>query len=150
MSEKGRGTAPEFDLMHFTPYRLTVAAQKLSDGLARQYRTRFGISVPEWRVLVHLTHSGNVSVRDIEMRVAMEKSKVSRAASRLEDAGYIAKRINDKDRRLVQLALTPKGEELMSKLLPLAIAFQAEIEEKLGDTFKGLDDAIEKLLGEEQ
>lgn len=150
MSERGKKSTPEFDLMHFTPYRLTVVAQRLSDGLAKQYRSKYGISVPEWRVLVHLTHSGNVSVRDIEARVAMEKSKVSRAASRLEESGYIVKRINDNDRRLVQLALTEKGEELMSKLLPLAVAFQAEIEAKLGEAFAGLEAGVELLLGEEE
>ena len=40
---------PEFDLAGFTPYRLAVAAEKTSEALARQYRERFGISIPEWR-----------------------------------------------------------------------------------------------------
>lgn len=150
MSEKNKGKFPDFDLMHFTPYRLAVAAEQLSEGLARSYRKKFGISTPEWRVLVHLAYSGNVSVRDIEARVAMEKSKVSRAASRLEKSGYIAKRINDADRRLVQLALTSKGERLMQELLPLAITFQAEIEKKLGAAFEGLEKALDGLMGEKE
>lgn len=136
----------DFDLMRFTPYRLAVAAQKLSEELARQYRKQFGISIPEWRVLVHLAHSDDVSVRDIEVRVAMEKSKVSRAASRLETAGYIAKRVNEADRRLVQLALTPKGQALMAELIPLANAFQSEIEARLGGTLKGFEAGLDNLL----
>jgi DNA-binding MarR family transcriptional regulator len=137
---------PDFDLMGFTPYRLAVAAQTLSEQLARHYRTDFGISIPEWRVLVHLAHSGDVSVRDIEIRVAMEKSKVSRAASRLETAGYIVKRVNDSDRRLVQLALTPKGRALMAELLPVALAFQAEISARLGPALAGLEAGLDTLL----
>jgi DNA-binding MarR family transcriptional regulator len=137
---------PDFDLMGFTPYRLAVAAQTLSEQLARHYRTDFGISIPEWRVLVHLAHSGDVSVRDIEIRVAMEKSKVSRAASRLETAGYIVKRVNDSDRRLVQLTLTPKGRALMAELLPVALAFQAEISARLGPALAGLEAGLDTLL----
>ena len=137
---------PTFDLDRFIPYRLAVAAQKTSEALARQYRDRFGISIPEWRVLVHLAAAGDVSVRDIERRVAMEKSKVSRAASRLETAGYVTKREAESDRRLVSLALTDKGEALMQELLPLAEAYQREIEARLGDALEGLEDGLGRLL----
>lgn len=140
---------PEFDLAAFLPYRLAVAAAKLSEGLARRYRAEFGISVPEWRVLVHLAQSGNVSIRDIEARVAMEKSKVSRAASRLEAAGLVAKEINESDRRLLHLSLTAKGRALMARLLPLAIAYQAEVAAGLAETLPGLEAGLDRLLGEE-
>jgi len=143
---------PDFDLDGFTPYRLAVAAQKLSEQLAKQYRVQFGISIPEWRVLTHLSRSaGNVrvSVRDIEVRVAMEKSKVSRAASRLEENGYIMKTVNDNDRRLVRLSLTDKGRALMAELLPLAIAFQKEISAKLDETLDGFEAGLDRLLEED-
>ena len=137
---------PPFDLAGFSPYRLTVAAQKLSDAFARQYRDQFGISNPEWRVLVHLSQSDGTSVRDIEARVAMEKSKVSRAAKRLEKAGYISKKINETDRRLLHLHLTSKGQSLMTDLLPLADRFQQEIENHLGEAFAGLEAGLDKIL----
>lgn len=137
---------PEFDLMAFTPYRLAVVAQRLSELLARQYRDRFGISIPDWRVLVHLAHSGGASVRDIEVRVAMEKSKVSRTCTRLEVRGLIVKRAHDSDKRLVHLALTEAGRALMADLLPLAAAFQSEVEARLGVEFDMLEAGIDKIL----
>ena len=141
--------APPFDLMHFMPYRMAAAAQLLSDQLAAIYRARSDLSNAEWRVLAHLAHSGNVSVRDIEVRVGMEKSKVSRAAARLEEQGLIEKRVNETDRRLLQLTLTQKGRALMAELLPLAAAFQADVERRLGPAFAGLETALDRLLGEE-
>lgn len=137
---------PTFDLMGFTPYRLSVAAAAISEELAAHYRARFDISIPEWRVLVHLAHAGDVSVRDIETRVAMEKSKVSRAATRLEVEGYITKKVNAADRRLLQLSLTPKGRVMMAELLPLAMAFQKEIETRFGAAFEGLEAALDQIL----
>ncbi|SMX36951.1 MarR family winged helix-turn-helix transcriptional regulator [Maliponia aquimaris] len=147
---KDRATLPDFDLGRFTPYRLAVAAERTSEELARQYRARFGISIPEWRVLVHLAQpldgAETVSVRDIEARVAMEKSKVSRTASRLEAAGLIEKAVDAGDRRLVRLALTAKGRVLMAELLPLALAYQQEIEARLGEAFAGLESGLQALL----
>tara|TARA_B100001093_G_scaffold501921_1_gene554214 strand:- start:600 stop:1037 length:438 start_codon:yes stop_codon:yes gene_type:complete len=141
---------PPFDLAGFSPYRLTVAAQKLSDVFARQYRDQFGISNPEWRVLVHLSQSDGTSVRDIEARVAMEKSKVSRAAKRLEQAGYISKQINKTDRRLLHLHLTAEGQSLMTELLPLANRFQQEMETRLGNAFAGLEAGLDKILEDQE
>ena len=141
---------PPFDLAGFSAYRLTVAAQKLSDAFARQYRDQFGISNPEWRVLVHISQSDGTSIRDIEARVAMEKSKVSRAAKRLEQAGYISKQINKTDRRLLHLHLTAEGQSLMTELLPLADRFQQEMETRLGKAFKGLEAGLDKILEDQE
>ena len=135
-----------FDLAGFLPYRLAAAAGRISRAFAERYREEFGISIPEWRVLAHLHHAGPVSVRDIEARADMEKSKVSRAASRLERAGYIEKTVNDSDRRLLQLKLTPEGRALMRRILPVAMQFQAEIRDRLGPAAEGLDAALDLLL----
>jgi DNA-binding MarR family transcriptional regulator len=137
---------PPFDLAAFTPYRVALAAQRLSEALAREYRARFGLSVPDWRVLVHLAQSDSVSVRDIEDAVAMEKSRVSRTAARLEARGLVAKRADPGDRRLVQLSLTAEGRAMMADLLPLASAFQKEIEARLGADFAGFDRALQAVL----
>ncbi|CAN0553136.1 unnamed protein product, partial [Laminaria digitata] len=122
-------------------------------ALARQYRERFGISIPEWRVLVHLAQpldgAATISVRDIEERVAMEKSKVSRAASRLEAAGYVEKTVDAGDRRLVRLALTDKGRQMMADLLPLAMAYQKKIEATLAESFAGLEAGLDAILDAE-
>ncbi len=150
MTDETRPPLPEFDLMGYTPYRLAVAAQTLSEELAKQYRERFGISIPEWRVIVHVAHSGGASVRDIEARVGMEKSKVSRAATRLEERGFVTKQINAQDRRLIHLSLTAEGRALMVDLLPIAQAYQKEVERRLGATFAGFEAGLDKIIGDKQ
>jgi len=135
-----------FDLNAFLPYRLSAAANRTSRAFAERYREEFGITIPEWRVLAHLNHAGAVSVRDIEARVDMEKSKVSRAASRLEGAGYITKETHGTDRRLLALRLTPAGNALVARVLPVAIAFQHEMLERLGEAAPGLVRALDILL----
>ena len=118
---------PPFDLSAFLPYQLATAAARVSRGFAGRYRAEFGLSIPEWRVLAHLAQSGVVSVREIQARVDMDKSKVSRAAARLESAGLIVKAANAADRRLLDMTLTPAGQALMGRIRPVADAYQAEV-----------------------
>ena len=136
----------EFELARFLPYRMAVAAERLSAGLAKRYRDEFGISVADWRVLVHVADAGTVSIREIHQRVNLEKSKASRAASRLEAAGYLSKEVNETDRRLLALTLTQKGEALMDKLLPLASAYQAQLDTVLAPYLDALDQALDIMI----
>ncbi len=120
-----------FALDRFLPYRLAVAASRVSRGFAERYREPFGLSVAEWRVLAHLHAAGAVSVRDLHLRADLEKSKASRAAARLEAAGLVAKAEDGRDRRLVSLSLTEAGRARMEALIPLAEGYEAELMARL-------------------
>ncbi len=120
-----------FDLAQFLPYRLSVLATRVSADFAAVYAERFNLSVPEWRVLAHLIQGGDVSVREIHVRVNMDKSKVSRAAQRLELRGLISKAEHPRDKRPVSLSLTDAGQALMAEIEPLALGFEAELLSRL-------------------
>jgi len=137
----------DFDLTQFLPYRLNAAAARVSRAFARRYRSEFGLSIPEWRVMAHLHAAAGqtVSVRDIEARAEMEKSTVSRAATRLTGAGLIARAADADDRRLLRLSLTPAGQALMARLIPVALAFQTELLAELGPATPGLSAALDAL-----
>jgi DNA-binding MarR family transcriptional regulator len=137
-----------FDLAAFLPYQLAVASSRVSKGFADRYRAEFGLSIPEWRVLAHLAQSGSVSVREIHARVDMDKSKVSRAAARLETAGLIEKRENLEDRRLLDMRLTDTGRALIARIVPIADAYQAEVLAKLTDGAAEFRAALLKLIGD--
>ena len=104
------------------------------------------MTVPEWRVIVHLYNAGPVSIREIQARVDMDKSKVSRAASRLEKSGFITKETNTDDRRLLKLALTPDGHERMQQIIPLADKFEAQLLERISPEGASFRATLLKLL----
>lgn len=123
----------DFELDAFLPYQIAELSRRMSAGFERFYRARYGISVAEWRVVAHLSQQAAVSVREIHERVGMDKPKVSRAAARLEKNGYITKATNPADRRLVELSLTEKGEDMIATLAPIAARYQADLDAALGD-----------------
>ena len=134
-----------FDLSDFLPYQLAVASSRISRAFAERYRAEFGMSIPEWRVLAHLAQSDAVSVREIHARVDMDKSKVSRAAARLEAAGLIEKRENPEDRRLLDMRLTAKGRDLIARIVPIADAYQGELLALIGPHAEGFRSGLQKL-----
>ncbi|RVT81666.1 MarR family transcriptional regulator [Rhodobacteraceae bacterium CCMM004] len=136
---------PDFDLDLYLPYRLTVLASRLSAELATQYKKDYGISMPEWRVLLNVGYSDSPSIRDIEKHVSLEKSKVSRAAASLEAKGFLIKEMDATDRRLLKLALTDRGAELLGELIPIATAFQDRLNRILCDQEPALRHALDLL-----
>lgn len=134
-----------FDLSAFLPYQLAVVSSRISREFAERYKAEFGLSIPEWRVLAHLAQSDAVSVREIHARVDMDKSKVSRAAARLETSGLIEKRENAEDRRLLDMRLTRKGRELIARIMPIADTYQAEIIAHLGALSPEFRAGLQKL-----
>lgn len=136
-----------FDLSDFLPYQIAVTSGHISRRFAERYKTEFGLSIPEWRVLAHLAQSEMVSVREVHERVDMDKSKVSRAAARLEAAGLLEKQENPDDRRLLVMRLTPAGRALIDRIVPIANAFQAELLAQLGADAPAFRTGLEKLRG---
>ena len=137
-----------FDLSAFLPYQLAVVSSRISREFSELYRAEFGLTIPEWRVLAHLAQSDQVSVREIQARVDMDKSKVSRAAARLEAQGLIEKRENLEDRRLLDMRLTTKGRDLIARIVPIADAYQAQLLVQIGADAALFRAALLRLLEE--
>jgi DNA-binding MarR family transcriptional regulator len=136
----------DFDLSEFLPYQLAVLAERVSDGFSTLYRQKYGLSVAEWRVVAHLSQADKVSVREIHKQVVMEKSKISRAASRLESNGYVTKAANPEDGRLVSLRLTDKGRAMMDDLAPMAAAYETSLMQALGADGDRFRVAVRRLM----
>ena len=112
------------ELDGFLPYRVARLAAALSRGLAAQYELKYRISVAEWRVLVHLARCHQVSVREIHDCVNLDKPRVSRAVTRLTEAGLVAKTGSATDQRLLSISLTDEGHALLGHILPRARAYE--------------------------
>lgn len=112
-------------LDRFLPYRLAVLANAVSKGIARLYADRFGITIPEWRILAVLGSFGPATSASIQARSAMDKVQVSRAIARLTDAGLVDREIDPGDRRRATIAMTPEGVRIYAEIVPLARSREA-------------------------
>ena len=113
----------------FLPYRLNVVASLVSQALSRIYADRYGIGVPEWRVLVTLGQYGMMTGKAIGAHSHMHKTKVSRAVALLEKRKLVTRRANRADLREAFLALTPAGRAMYDDLAPIALDFANRLSE---------------------
>lgn len=108
------------------PYRLSIASNAVSERVAAVYQARFGLKVPEWRVLAVIAERGRAAQATLVDATRMDKMTVSRAATRLVERGLLA-RTRAGDRRTLELSLTPEGAALHGEIAPLAMAIEAEL-----------------------
>jgi DNA-binding MarR family transcriptional regulator len=116
-------SAAPLKLDEFLPYRLNVVANLVSQALSRIYVDRYGIDVPEWRILVTLGEFETMTAKAIGAHSHMHKTKVSRAVSELERRKLLVRRENRADRREAFLSLTPAGRAIYEELAPGALDF---------------------------
>jgi DNA-binding MarR family transcriptional regulator len=124
-SEAKRQTQARLDLDHFVPYTLSLLSNRVSDAIARHYSERFGLSIPEWRVMAVLGQTPGLSARDVATRTAMDKVQVSRAVASLLRTKRIARVGDDKDGRVTRLSLTKQGTAIYDEIVPLALHLES-------------------------
>jgi DNA-binding MarR family transcriptional regulator len=133
MSETLSAEAALFRLEDFLPYRLSVAANRVSRAFARRSAEEFGLTIPEWRVLAVVGDDQPVSAGEIVLRTAMDKAKVSRAVAGLLDRDLLRRAVNPLDQRRHMLAHSRKGRQIYEAIVPRALALQAEVTQELSD-----------------
>ncbi len=130
------------DLDRFLPYRLSVLSNRVSDAIAQHYSERFGLTIPEWRVMAVLGQTPNLSARNVAQRTAMDKVQVSRAVATLVEARRVARQDDASDGRIMRLSLTTKGRAIYGEIVPLAL----HLEEVLLAALTGEERASLKTL----
>jgi DNA-binding MarR family transcriptional regulator len=119
-------------LSEFLPYQLSITSNAVSDLIARSYHGRFGLKIPEWRVMAVLAERGSATQRDLSSATQMDKVTVNRASKTLVERGLVGRAPNATDGRSHHLALSVTGKELYAQIVPLALSVEAEIESILG------------------
>ena len=141
-----RANGDAFRLEEFLPYRLSVAANRVSRLFARRYNAAYGLSIPEWRVLAIVGRNGTLSPSAVGEATAMDKVKVSRAAASLVARGLLKQTQDPNDGRGRLLRLTRKGVTVHQGMVPLACELEEQLAEGMSRTeWGGLLKALDKL-----
>ena len=119
--------APEHvSLADYLPYQLATSSTAVSRLIARAYEDRFGLSIPQWRLMSVLAE-GPLTQQAAVVRTAMDKVRVSRAAQDLVERRLAVRLSNRVDRRSHSLELTAAGRRLFAEIVPLARAYEAAL-----------------------
>jgi len=137
----------ELKLEQFLPYRLAILSHTVSTTIAHVYDKRFGLSIPEWRVIAILGRFPGLSAVEVAERTLMDKVAVSRAVTKLIKNGRIDRQFADADRRRSILNLSEEGRRVHNEVAPLALQFERDLLEDFGDGERAqLDALMDQLL----
>ena len=126
--ENATNKRPRLDLFKFAPFRLNRLAAEVSHALAVEYQTRYGLDIPEWRVLATLGFRKDAcSAQYIAQCTRTHKSTISRAVTSLMQRKLVERVENADDRREFRLQMTAKGKTLYEELIPRLLRKEQEI-----------------------
>jgi len=109
----------KLDLFRFVPFRLNRLAAEVSAALSSEYQERYGLDIPEWRVLATLGFRDDpCSAQYIAHCTRTHKSTISRAVTTLMTRQLVERVENADDRREFRLRMTRKGKALYEELIP--------------------------------
>lgn len=128
----------------YLPYRLAVASSAVSRLIARAYEDRFGLTIPQWRVICVLAEEGTTTLGSLVARTGMDKLTIGRAAKGLSRRHLTARDGPAGDGPSQAFVLTLEGRRLYEEIAPLALAYEAALVAGLAPAEVAL---LKRLLG---
>ena len=149
MKNKTHNLTSDFTLEDFIPYRLAVLAKSVSTAFSKTYAERFGISIPQWRVMAAIGREPNCTASSIVEHAAMDKVQVSRAVSGLIKMDLLKKKLDKKDRRNAVLSFTKQGQEIYNQIVPTGREFESRLMSVMNEEEQeNIDKLLKKLASQ--
>ena len=147
ISAVGPAGAEKLSLQEFIPYKLAVAANRLSQSIGSLFEQKYGIQIPEWRILMALHSCGPLAPNEVVEHTSMDKARVSRAQRRLVELELVTPSADPRDGRRLVLFLTRKGAGMCDAIIPEARQTEAWFLSVLSESEREvLDTVLSRLL----
>jgi DNA-binding MarR family transcriptional regulator len=95
-------------------HRFSIALDRAKD---QAFERDLGLSSADWRILVSIGAYAPLSTKELSGRTQLDKSTVSRTTATLVQRGFVARKVDTADQRLVVLRLTPRGKALCDDVI---------------------------------
>ena len=135
------------------PDLLSSRLLRLSNTLglysSRRYRSQFGVTLPEWRVLSIIALQRTTSARDISLTLATDKAWVGLTVQKLERRDFVRRVPDKRDARRTLVSLTKQGQQVHDAIMLNALRRQKRLLSKLkDDEAQSLIASLDKLQAE--
>ncbi len=122
--------------------RIFKAIQDYSQEVSQE----FGITGPQLWALKTIYAVESLSLSELSQKMYLHPSTVTGVVDRLEKKGYVFRDRGQKDRRVIQVRLTPEGKELVKKAPnPVQGKMIYGLRKMKPEELKKIHESIEKL-----
>src|SRR3954471_2093430 len=126
MTPPPASTTPARFIDDYLLYLLARASHVVSTEFHEQLRRR-GISVPVWRVLASLIGSTGETVTGLAEVCLLQQPTMTKLLDRMVRDGLVKRTQDSRDRRVVRVGVTPRGDVIVNELIALARQHEAEV-----------------------
>jgi DNA-binding MarR family transcriptional regulator len=129
-----------------------VIMAHLSPDVGRAFARRVGMSMSRTQVLHELFHTEEMSQMELQQRLDMEGSLLTRFVKQMEAEGLVTRRPDPKDNRYTLVALAPPGRKFLEEMEQVGVDFEEQLldgltEEEIGIFVKALKQMQHNLTG---
>ena len=107
------------------------------------FEANIGQSMPRWRILLNLHQAGELSQKELALRLRTDPGALTRQIKAIESLGWVQRHNDAKDNRLTNVALTAQGKKVVEETLPRRTRF---VENAFGDLSLDEVNALGKML----
>ncbi|WBW96419.1 MarR family winged helix-turn-helix transcriptional regulator [Oceanirhabdus sp. W0125-5] len=100
--------------------------KQISESFGRRLQNT-GITRIQWIALYYIKENPSISQRSLSNMMSVKDSSIGRLLDRLERDGLVIKERSNKDRRIIYVNLTEKGQELIEECLPIGVKFNEDL-----------------------
>ena len=140
----------KFKLENQLCFRLYTASRLLTQAY-HPLLSEYGLTYPQYLVLLVLWEKDEQPVNDIAKRLLLETNTVTPLLKRMEAEGIVTRSKGEEDARQIIVKLTKKGRDLQKKLTHVpetmgnAVICESVTPETFPSLFTMLDDIIKQL-----
>ena len=128
---------------------LGLRAQRAARTLARQFDAPLrplGLTSGQFSLLNALNRARPATVSEVATLIGADRTTLTAALKPLLRRGLVAAAVDDSDRRSRRVALTPEGEALLARALPVWRACHDDVQTRIGqDVAEGLRVGLDAL-----
>ncbi len=118
---------PQWNINDWVPYRMWRVARHAAQRIRAVSLSKYGLNPPGWRALANIGSSGPLSSKELSQRIGLDPVQTSRAVDQLVRKQLITRRIDQQDRRRVELKLSRKGLKVFNAIAPVAKKIEDEL-----------------------
>lgn len=93
----------------------------------REILTRFRITPPQFTALLCLMEEGDLTIGELSQKMCLACSTMTDLIDRMERSGFVSRVRDDRDRRVVRIHMTERGETIIREVMQARREYLAEI-----------------------
>jgi DNA-binding MarR family transcriptional regulator len=139
------------EFSQFFCYEMKLTMKKIERYMTQRL-DEYGVNFTQSLVLFCLMEQNGQTLSEVGLMAQIENSSLTSMSDKLERMGFVEKRSDARNRRVVKLFITPLGRVVGEKIFALGLEFNQHLLDKLGalqDPVKQSFDIVNEAVTEQ-